>query len=91
MTKGEKWKNFFEHKGWIVDDVLKGGEGEKLVISIRCGAEAGSTRDTAIDSALLLKELDILCHETRTGTVFFQWDDILSVKLEIEGKKRGWL
>jgi hypothetical protein len=48
-------------------------------------------KEAAIDSALILSEFDILCFETRTGTVFFQWDDILQVRVEIESKKRGWL
>jgi hypothetical protein len=91
MTKGEKWKNFFEHKGWIVNDVITAGEGEKLVIFVRQGGEAGVSKDTGIDSALLLREFDILCYETRTGTVFFQWDDITHVKLDVESRKRGWL
>jgi hypothetical protein len=91
VTKGEKWKRFFEHKGWIADDVISGGKGRKLIISICQGGTSGDRKDEKIESALILKDLDILCYETRTGTVFFQWDDITQVKLEVEGKKRGWL
>lgn len=91
MTKGEKWKRFFEHKGWITNDVISGGDGEKLAISICQVGVEGGTKEAAIDSALILDEFDILCYETRTGTVFFQWDDILRVRVEIESKKRGWL
>lgn len=91
MTKGEKWKAFFEHKGWIADDVISGGDGEKIIISICQGSLTINQKEAAIESALILKDLDILCYETRTGTVFFQWDDIVQVKLEVDGKKRGWL
>lgn len=91
MAKGEKWKRFFEHKGWINNDVISGGEGEKLAIAIRQDGVDRGMKEAAIDSALILGEFDILCFETRTGTVFFQWDDILQVRVEIESKKRGWL
>jgi hypothetical protein len=91
MTKGEKWKRFFEHKGWIANDVISAGEGERLIICVCHSEVGGSSKESMIDSALILPEFDILCYETRTGTVFFQWDDILQVKLEVDGKKRGWL
>jgi hypothetical protein len=91
MTKGERWKSFFEHKGWIKNDVISGGEGEKLNISICPCRSAPDSMEAMIDSALILKDFDLLCHETRTGTVYFQWDDIVQVKVEIEAKKRGWL
>jgi hypothetical protein len=91
MTKGEKWKRFFEHKGWITDDVISAGEKEKLVICV-CSSEAtGNSKESMINSAMILPEFDILCYETRTGTVFFQWDDIRQVRLEVDAKKRGWL
>jgi hypothetical protein len=91
MTKGESWKRFFEHKGWIADDVISAGQGEKLIISICQGGMTVERGETLIDSALILKDFDLLCHETRTGTIFFHWDDIVQVKLEVEAKKRGWL
>jgi hypothetical protein len=91
MTKGETWRSFLEHKGWIVNDVITGGEAGKVLISVRPGRETGTTDDVAIGPALILREFDILCYETRTGTVFFQWDDITQVKLEVDKKKRGWL
>jgi len=91
MTKGECWKCFFEHKGWIANDVISGGQGEKLTISIRHGGMATERENAVIDSALILKDFDLLCHETGTGTVFFHWDDIVQVKLEVDAKKRGWL
>jgi len=90
MTKGEKWKRFFEHRGWINDDVISGKKGEKVIISV-CPGGGPDRKTETIDSALILKDFDILCYETRTGTVFFQWDDITQVKLEEAGKKRGWL
>jgi hypothetical protein len=91
MTKGEIWKSFFEHKGWITNDVITGGQGERLTISLSRGSMAAESAEAVIDSALILKDFDLLCHETRTGTVYFQWEDIVQVKLEVEAKKRGWL
>lgn len=91
MTKGEKWKKFFEAKGWLKDDVITAGDNERLKISIRRGNAPDDQRGEPIESALILKDYDILCYETRNGTVFFQWDDILQVKLEEDTKKRKWL
>jgi hypothetical protein len=89
MTRGEKWKEFFASKGWIKDDVICGGESEVLRISIRGGRDPDDRVDSVCDSALILHGGDILCHESRNGTIFFQWDDIVRVKLE--DKKKGWL
>jgi hypothetical protein len=91
MTKGEMWRCFLERKGWIVNDVITGGEAGTVLVSIKQSREAGGTDDAAIGPTLILQEFDILCYETRTGTVFFQWDDITQVKLEVDKKKRGWL
>jgi len=90
MTRGENWKRFFTSRGWIADNVICGREDETLRISIRGGRDSEDRIDSVCDSALILDDGDILCHETRSGTVFFQWDDILSVKLE-DGKKKRWL
>jgi hypothetical protein len=61
MTKGECWKRFFEHKGWITDDVISAGKGEKLVISICQSSMTVESGETVVDSALILKDFDLLC------------------------------
>lgn len=91
MTKGEKWKKFFSDKGWLKDDVISAGDNDTLKISIRRGNSLDDQRAEPIESALMLEDYDILCYETRNGTVFFQWDDIMQVKLEEDKKKRKWL
>ena len=90
MTRGEKWIRLFTDKGWLVDDVISGGEKEKLKISIR-SCEGEGRKATVIDSALVMKDYDILCYESSGGTVFFQWDDIVQVRLEEDSGKKGWL
>lgn len=89
MTRGENWKAFFESKGWIKDDVISGGENDTLKISIRCAGESEDRGDSVCETALVVNEGEILCHESRSGTIFFQWEDIVRVKLE--EKKRSWL
>ncbi len=89
MTRGETWKRFFESKGWIADDVISGGDNETLEISIRGRDSSDDRADTVCESALILHDGDILCHESRSGTVFFQWDDVVRVKLV--DKKKSWL
>ncbi len=91
MTRGEKWKNFFESMGWINDDVISAGKEGELKISIRKCEGNDSSKSNTINTALIHSDFDILCHETPSGTVFFQWDDILQVKLEVSNKKKGWL
>lgn len=91
MTRGEKWKKFLADKGWLVNDVISGGENETLKISICESGFAEGRKPTVVDSALVMKDYDILCYESPSGTVFFQWDDIMQIKLEIDKKKRGWL
>jgi hypothetical protein len=89
MTRGENWKRFFESKGWIKDDVICCGENESLQISIRGVGGSDDRVDSVCESALILQDGNILCHESRNGTVFFQWDDIVRVKMV--DKKKGWL
>jgi hypothetical protein len=91
MTRGENWKNFFKSMGWINDDVISAGNEGMLIISIRKCEGYDSGKSDTINTALIHQEFDILCHETPSGTVFFQWDDILQVKLEVSKKKKGWL
>jgi hypothetical protein len=91
MTRGENWKRFFTSKGWITDDVISAGEGETLKICIRQAGHTEDKDDCICESALIMEEDGVLCHESRTGTVFFQWDDIVRVKLEDDKKKKGWL
>ena len=43
------------------------------------------------DSALVMNELDLLCFEDKSGTVFFDWEDIIQVKLVPAGSHKGWL
>jgi hypothetical protein len=91
MTRGEIWKQFLANKGLIKDDVISAGEGMSLKIYIRQAGRSEDANDSVCESALIMEEDDVLCHETRTGTVFFQWDDIMRVKLEEDKKKRSWL
>ena len=91
MTKGEIWKRFFENKGWLKNDVIAGDEKEILRISLSCTNASGSPEDITCETALILKEEGILCHETKTGTVFFQWDDIIQVKVDDRDRKKSWL
>jgi hypothetical protein len=89
--RGERWKKFFNDRGWIKNDVISGGEGEVLKIAIRESAVSEGRKPVIIESALILDDYDILCYESPSGSVFFQWNDILQVKLETEKQKRGWL
>lgn len=91
MTKGEKWKEFISGMGWIADDVISGRDSGTLKIFIKTNGDPDSRKSMPIEAAMIHKEYDILCYETPSGTVFFQWDDILQIKLEIDKKKRGWL
>ncbi len=90
-TKGEKWRHLFEAKGWLNADVVRAREGDKLDITIRgcCGSPDRSS--VTIDSALIMPELDMLCYEDTKGTVFFDWEDIIQVRLAPAAKKKGWL
>ena len=87
MTKGQSWKRFLEEKGWLVNDVIKGLEDEKLSICLHKGS-GGDGSTIVIDSALVMNEHDILCYEKPTGTVFFHWDDIMQISVEYGKKKR---
>jgi hypothetical protein len=89
VTRGETWRRFFESKGWIADEVVSGGENDTLEISIRGRGDSEDRVEARCESALILHDGDILCHESRTGTIFFQWDDIIRVKLV--DKKKSWL
>ncbi len=90
MTRGDRWKKFFQEKGWIDDDVIRGQDGAKLAVSVgRCDPEGRGS--CTYETGIYLKDRDILCTETRSGTVFFQWDDIVQVVLEDPKQKKGWL
>ncbi|MFH2036404.1 MAG: hypothetical protein ABIJ45_08375 [Candidatus Zixiibacteriota bacterium] len=91
LQRGEKWLRFFSEKGWLKNDVLSGGESDKLKITVRIGGDSSGIKSTTIESALYQKDLDILCYETPGGTVYFQWDDIITVQQVIDNKKKGWL
>ena len=91
MTRGEKWMKLFSDKGWLKNDVISGSEGDRLKITVRIGGDSSGVKTTTIESALILKDCDILCFELPSGTVYFQWDDIISVKQEFDKKKKGWL
>lgn len=91
MTRGERWKKFFTSKGWLKGDVIAGGENEVLKISIRRAAESEPREYWTFETALVVEEAGILCSEYRAGTVFFQWDDIVQVRLEEDRKKSKWL
>lgn len=91
MSKADTWKHFFEQKGWIDNDVISGGEGEKLVFCVCNSSAPGGFTESMTEKALVLPGFDILCCETRTGSVFFQWEDIVMVRLEVDHKKKGWL
>jgi hypothetical protein len=87
MTKGQSWKRFLEDKGWLVNDVIKGQDDEKLCICLQKGS-GGDGTTIVIDTALVMKDYDILCYEKSTGTVFFHWDDIMQISVEFGKKKR---
>lgn len=91
MTRGDKWKQLFEKKGWLKDDVINGGEGEKLHISIPKPSGKVVGELITIDSALHLPDEDLLCYEEGSSSVIFQWDDIVQVRIEFGGEKRKWL
>jgi hypothetical protein len=91
MSKGERWVKFFTDKGWLKNNVIAAGEGEELQIFINMGDLSTDRRNKAIDSAMILEGGDILCYEGPSGSVFFQWDDIIQVKVEKAGGKKGWL
>jgi len=90
MTSGEKWKRFVEAKGWIKDGVITAGEEGGLCIGYDAcvGSSGGSASCT---TALYMEEFDILCCESPSGTIFFQWDSITFIKLEPAGQKKKWL
>jgi hypothetical protein len=91
MTKGEVWKRFFEGKGWLVDDVVRGNDGESIKITIGSSCKSSESGTSTFDAVLIMKEYDVLCGELPAGSVFFQWDDIAHVMVG-EGKKNkgGW-
>ena len=91
MTKGEVWKRFFEGKGWLADDVVRGNEGESIKITIGSSCSSHESGTTTFDAVLVLKDYDVLCAELPSGSVFFQWGDIVHVMVgEAKGKKGGW-
>jgi len=91
MTKGERWKQFFETRGWVKNDVISGSENETLKITLKSATGTSDKDEATCDRALITPIEGILCHETRTGTVFFQWDDIIMVKVDDATRKKGWL
>lgn len=91
MTRGERWQKFFESKGWLKGDVISGGDNETLKILVCKTAESDPREYWTFDTALVLEQEGILCSEYRSGTVFFQWEDILQVRLEYDRKKGKWL
>jgi len=91
MTKGDRWRELFQSKGWIKDDVVTGGEDFKISMVIAGCCDSPDRCYKRIDSAMLLPGLDILCYEEPKGTVFFQWDDLVQVRLEPSSGKKGWL
>ncbi len=91
MTKGEKWRRLFETKGWLNDDVIRGQGEDRLEITIRGCCGSPERNSVTIDSALIEAELDMLCFEDSKGTVFFDWEDIIQVRLAPAAKEKGWL
>ena len=51
MTRGEKWKRFFEEKSWIKNDVISGGEDGSLQIVIPRTSCMDDPKFDSIDSA----------------------------------------
>jgi len=90
MTRGERWKHFMESKGWVENDVIRGRDGEILRITINSCAESGKTVGTTFTEVLIMQEYDLLCGELPSGSVVFQWDDILHVRIEAPPKKKGF-
>jgi len=91
MTKGEKWKRLFETKGWINENVVRGNEKFSLNIIIAGSCDSPDRGSVCTDSALIMPELDLLCFEDRQGSVFFDWEDILQVRMVPASKRKGWL
>jgi len=91
MTRGERWKRFIVNRGWLNGDIVEGKENQILKISICCGSSPTDGRLATFERAMVLEDEDILCYESGTGEVFFQWEDIVQIKIEEPRKKRGWL
>ena len=90
-SKAEKWKRLFESKGWLVNDVVAGREGHKLRITIAGCCDSPERSSMTVDTALVIPELDLLCFDDAGGTVFFDWEDIVQVRLVPPRKRKGWL
>jgi hypothetical protein len=91
MANGDIWRKFFEKRGWIKKDVIAGSGDEVLSISLRCSGAPGNADDYACETALILPDEGLLCHETKTGTVFFQWEDIVTVRVDDKNRRKSWL
>jgi len=91
MTRGEKWKQFFAEKGWIKNGIVEGSDSEKIILAVQTAGDAFGRKCAVVEKALVLEDQDILCYECSSGTVYFQWDDIVQVRQEPKAAKKGWL
>lgn len=87
MNRGDNWKRLLTDKGWLVENIIRGKEGETLRIMIR---SSGQNKLATYDSALIMPEYDMLCVEEADGSILFHWEDIVQIKVEYDKKKRGW-
>lgn len=91
MDKGKNWKEFFTTQGWINNNVIAAGENEEMQIYINMGDVSAINKSNAIDSALIMDKGNILCYEGPKGSVYFQWDDIIQVRVDKVKEKKSWL
>jgi len=91
MSKGERWKKFVHGQSWVQNNIVTAGEDKEITIFITLGDITSDRKSTSIDSAMIMDDGDILCYEGPNGTAFFQWDDIIQIKVDQVNKKKGWL
>jgi len=91
MTRAERWKRFVTGRGWLNDGIIAGTGGDKLILAVRTPGEGYGAKCAMVEKALVLEDEDILCYECASGTIFFQWDDILQIRHEPVKTKKGWL
>ncbi len=91
MNSGEKWKQFLVAKGWIKDGVITASDEGELCIGFEASVDASGKGSATCCTALYMEEYDLLCCESPSGTVFFQWESITFIRLAPAGRKKKWL
>ena len=87
MSRAAKWRELFESKGWIKDDVIRCQEDGRLKITIAgcCGSPQNHTVST--DSAMILTELGMLLVEDEGIKIFETFPNIKEVFAKAEISK----